>query len=1503
MHKNNTSLFSLFSHLSLRAKLTTVLLMTAIIPVIVIATYSYNSATASYKNTSDILDTEHLKQVTSHMSNTLDEVPNDLTFLSQFHDLNRYLLWHNIGEDQEAKRWLNTTTRGFQSFMNSNKIYMQLRVIDVEGWEILRIDRNNKNQISVSHKRDLQRKNNTDYFTETMKLTHGQFYVSRLNLNREHGKIQEPFTPVIRYALPIIDINGVGHGIIILNLFANHFLGTISHIEDADHQDGDALYVANQDSFYLSHPEQDKTFGFDLGKDDNLINQHPELWEAIQESPTGTLLTNTISYTYDRLYPLKQYKDIYWSVIHAVPSETALAEFVSFQQVFFSIIFILFVSLIFLSRPLIQKIVSPLRQVTSNLQRLERGETNIHTVTYHGHDEIRDIVDSANGMSQRIIEAITQANAIAQGDFRADISPQSSHDELGIALQNMTNTLRAVTSIVESVATGNLSHDISIKGEHDQLGISLNQMISTLRDTVDQANIIACGDFRAEVNPRSNQDTLGIALQDMTLTLREVSQVTASIAMGDYYVKVNVKGEYDQLGRSIEHMTKFLKGNAIADEQQNWLKSNIADTVQALQNQKNIRSLANHIMQLLPEILQANHGACYIMENEKADEYLALEGGYALKSSENISNHFKLGEGLVGQCGLEQKSILLTQVPDDHIKIQSGLGESTPSQILVVPLMAENKLMGVIELATLDQFTSIQREFLEQIKDTIGMAIYTVQSAQRTHALLEESQSMTEELQAQEEELRESNDTLETKANELKESEERLQVQQEELRENNEQLVEQNKLVEEQKSILENARNDLEQQASELAEASQYKSDFLSNMSHELRTPLNSLLILSDMLAGNKDGNLSDKQVEFAQTIHGSGEDLLELINSILDLAKIEAGKMDLDPHYLPITDITDAMQRIFDHVAIQNDVQFRVEIEKDVPKQLFNDAMRIKQVLKNLLSNAFKFTEEGEVTLTIGTEENNFISFKVTDSGTGIAMDKIQAIFEAFQQEDGSTSRKYGGTGLGLSISRELSQLLGGHIEVESDQGKGSCFTLIIPAKVDSRNETDFEPKPKVKIRVNTPAKVVSKIQTSETTAIEIPTSENLSNRLKDDRDMINGNKTILIIEDDPKFAKVLQDMVRAQGFKALNALQGDHGLAMAQQYIPDAILLDLQLPMIDGISLLKRLKQHPEMRHIPIHVISCMDEKAEQQVLQSGAISFLRKPVKQSQLESVMVDIKDFIARDIHKLLIVEDNKLQREALVALLDADNVEIITSTTAKKALKLLHKEVFDCMVLDLTLHGTSGEELLDQINAAGDMINHGHPLPVVIHTGKDLDEKEVERLQSKAKTVIVKGSNSIERLLAETTLFLHQVEAHLPEEKRVKLEGIREKDVELTDKCILLVDDDIRNIYSLSSMLEEFGLKILIARNGKEALSELKEHADDVDLVIMDIMMPEMDGYEAMSRIRKIEQHKKLPIIALTAKAMKGDREKCIASGASDYIGKPVNTDKLISLMRVWLSE
>jgi signal transduction histidine kinase/CheY-like chemotaxis protein len=841
----------------------------------------------------------------------------------------------------------------------------------------------------------------------------------------------------------------------------------------------------------------------------------------------------------------------------------------------------------------------------------------------------------------------------------------------------------------------------------------------------------------------------------------------------------------------------------------------------------------------------------------------------------------------------------------------------------------------VMELASFQAFTDVQRGFLEQLGETIGIVINTIQATMRTEELLRQSQGLTqelqersEELQSQQEELKRANSELEQQAQTLKASEELLQTQQEELQQTNEELEEKAQLLEEQNRRIEIknreielARAALQERAEQLALSSKYKSEFLANMSHELRTPLNSLLILAKLLAENADKNLTDKQIEFATTIHQAGADLLGLINDILDLSKVEAGKMEVHADEIALANVRDYVERTFQPLAQEKGLDLAVEVQgASVPPTIVTDEQRLQQVLKNLVSNAVKFTESGGVILRIGVapETTQFASltlanadtvlaFSVTDTGIGIPEDKLRLIFEAFQQADGTTSRKYGGTGLGLSISREIARLLGGEIRVQSSPGTGSTFTLYLPSTFSPADAQDaslqgFEARLEELVREGESLVAEGTALLDPDAALTIPQLDLdptllLPSEVPDDRDDVNGgDRVVLIIEDDATFARTVLDAAREQSFKGIVALRGDAGLALAHEFKPDAIVLDMTLPSMDGWTVLDHLKHHPATRHIPVHIVSA-GEDVKANALRAGAVAFTQKPLDKEHLDDTFHQIASFIERGARNLLVVEDDEVQRNSIVELVGSgDDVDVTAVGSSEEALAQLEKKHFDCMVLDLKLPDTTGFKLLERLKKDARFST----LPVIVYTGQELTRREETRLKRYAETIIVKDARSPERLLDETSLFLHRVEARLPQAKRRMLEQLHSVEEIFKGRKVLIVDDDVRNVFALTSVLEAHGMDVVFAENGLDGIATLEANPD-VDLVLMDIMMPEMDGYETMTAVRRLPQFKQLPIISLTAKAMQGDREKSIASGASDYITKPVDTDQLLSLMRVWL--
>ncbi|MCS3794781.1 response regulator [Niastella sp. OAS944] len=904
-----------------------------------------------------------------------------------------------------------------------------------------------------------------------------------------------------------------------------------------------------------------------------------------------------------------------------------------------------------------------------------------------------------------------------------------------------------------------------------------------------------------------------------------------------------------------------------------------------IQGNIQVSHLAQKVINYLAVYTNASVGALYIA----GEDTLKMISAYAAAKSPEGWPLIRFGEGLAGQAAAEKSTIHVSSIPPGNFDIKTSFGNVTPKSVIAFPVIYENSVTCVIELGTLTEFTPIHLQFLSIVGDSIAVAFTSSQAREQTKELLEETQRQSEELVAQQEELRQTNDELHTKTEQLERSEMELKAQQEELQQTNESLEEKATLLETQKNNLKAAKLEVEAKAQELQQSGKYKSEFLANMSHELRTPLNSILILSQLLAENKQKVLGEKEQKHAQSIYSSGKELLSLINEVLDLSKVEAGKIELDITEVRISDIVNNMHSMFNEMAKNKYVEFSINDRTGLENLiLLTDEQRVEQILRNLLSNAFKFTSQsGKVQLEIGIKtykQHQRISFTVTDTGIGIAKNKQALVFEAFQQADGSTKRKYGGTGLGLSISKKLAQALGGEIYLQSEEGKGSTFTLDLPLKFDESDST----LPNDKIEIKKPE--TGEIKRSVTEGIiDIPAN------VTDDRYTITAHdRVILIIEDDEDFAQILLNFVKKKNYKGIITQQGNAGLSFARHYKPDSIILDMNLPEMDGSEVIKKLKADPELRHIPIQIFSGHDRKKE--TMELGVFDFIRKPVTQTDIETALDRMKEFTLKKLKKLLIIEDNKEQSQTIKELIGNGDIKLFSAYSGAEAYEKMRIEKFDCIIIDLGLPDMSGIDLMEKIKSDTELAK----IPIIVYTGKDLSKVEIARLNQLADTVVLKTANSIERLLDETVLFLHYAESKLPKEKQQMIRKVHRSDEVLKKRKVLLVDDDMRNIYSLTNALEEEELVCLNAGNGIEALQKLEENTD-IDIVLMDLMMPDMDGFETMQQIRKIDKYAKLPVIALTAKAMKGDREKCLEAGFSDYISKPVNLTQLISLMRVWL--
>jgi CheY-like chemotaxis protein/signal transduction histidine kinase/HAMP domain-containing protein len=1105
---------------------------------------------------------------------------------------------------------------------------------------------------------------------------------------------------------------------------------------------------------------------------------------------------------------------------------------------------------------------------------------------------INTMVDQLNGFASEVTRVAREVGTDGKLGGQAAVPGVAGTwkdltDTVNVMAANLTEQVRGIVKVVTAVADGDLKQNLTVKskGEVAALAETINNMTGTLATFADQVTSVARevgveGRLGGQANVPGAAGTwkdltgnVNLLAANLTTQVRAIAEVATAVTKGDLTrsIQVDARGEVAELKDNINTMIGNLRLTTERNTEQDWLKTNLARFTNMLQGQRDLGTVGRVLLSELAPLVGAQNGVIYLVENPESLRRLSV---YSDQGLDGHAQQLAVGEGLIGQCAADAKRILITEMPDNVVPIGSGLFRALPKNDIVLPVLFEGQVKAVIELASVNDFTELQVSFLDQLTAGIGIVLNSIEATMQTEGLLVQSQQLAGELQTQQRELTQTNEQLELKA---------------------QQLAERNVEVERKNREIEQARRAVEEKAAELALTSKYKSEFLANMSHELRTPLNNILILGQQLAENPDANLTGKQVEFARTIHGAGTDLLNLITDILDLSKIESGTVSVEAGEVLFSTIFDSVVRPFRHTAENRKLGFDAHLDPALDRSMITDAKRLQQVLKNLLSNAFKFTERGGVKLSISKATSGWsaehptlsrapvvVAFEVTDTGVGIPLEKQKIIFEAFQQADASTSRKFGGTGLGLAISRELSSLLGGEIQLKSMPGQGSTFILYLPLNYVGPIE---QPRPDPRARRNAPIEIINHGKLSGMAEERVP----------DDRTTLEpGDRILLIVEDDPTFARMVSEMAHEHGLKVLIAHKGAEALALAREYQPSAVSLDIFLPDMLGWSVLSQLKQDPLTRHIPVQIVTLEDDR--QHGLARGAFSFITKPSSTEGLEKALERITEFSRSRRRKLLIVEDNAAERFGITELLGYDDIDIMAVDSGSAAMDALQNDKFDCVVLDLRLPDVSGFDLLQKISNEDTLSD----VPVVIFTGRELTAEEDAQLHTMARSVVVKGVESPERLLDETALFLHRVVTDLPAEKQRMLERLYSSDEDLIGRTVLLVDDDARNIFTLSSVLERRGMKVLTATTGKEAIQTL-ETSDEVALVLMDIMMPEMDGYQTMQAIRSKAEFRRLPIIALTAKAMKGDREKCLEAGASDYLAKPVNTEQLLSALRMWL--
>ncbi len=1156
-------------------------------------------------------------------------------------------------------------------------------------------------------------------------------------------------------------------------------------------------------------------------------------------------------------------------------------------------------------------LTSQVRNIAAVTTAVANGDLS-KTITVNAQGEILELKSTINTMVEQLSSFAAEVTRVARevgtegnlggqavvrgvGGIWKDLT-----DNVNQMGTNLTDQVRGIAKVVTAVAQGDLKKKLTVqaKGEIAELSETINNMTDTLATFAEQVTSVARevgveGRLGGQANVpgaagtwKDLTDNVNQLAANLTTQVRAISEVATAVTKGDLSrsIGVEAQGEVAWLKDIINKMILNLKETTLKNAEQDWLKTNLAKFTRILQGQKDLILVARLILSELAPMVSSHQGLFYIMDNSKNEPLLKMLATYAFRERKNLCNVLKIGEGLVGQCAYEKQRILLTQVPENYITISSGLGEARPLNIVVLPVLFEGNVKAVIELASFEHFSSTGLALLDQLAEIFGIVVNTIETHSRTEELLKQSQNMAQELRSQQEELQQTNEQLEDKA--------KL-------------LATQNAEVAEKNRQIEIARVEVEEKAKQLTLTSKYKSEFLANMSHELRTPLNSLLILSKQLSDNKQGNLTDKQVEFSKTIHSAGSDLCVLINDILDLSKIESGTVSVEINPVHVQNITHDLERMFSHIAENKGISFILDIDKEIPNVIETDFKRLLQIFKNLLSNAFKFTEKGGVTFKIALAKEGWsldntnlckaktvIAFSVIDTGIGIPFDKQGIIFEAFQQVDGTTNRRYGGTGLGLSISRELAQLLGGEIRLKSELNKGSTFTLYLPhiylssgpKKIINNNEM-----PEIDSLL---PNLLQKAEILQNASRELPLLE----QVEDDRYSLESNDQILlIIEDDVRFAKVLLELIRKAGFKGLITEKGETAITLTNLYKFQAIILDIELNDINGIEVLRRLKSDPNTYHIPVHVITVGDGKEQSMGL--GASSFLSKPVSEDSLNKMISEIKKSCAYPLHNILVIESDIEHRDKIIDLFQMNNGKVIPITQAKEALELLKTNPelgVDCIIMALDMPASL--KLLKYLNQTPQYQN----CPVIIFTDKELKREEEKQLIKCTENINSKNITSKVLLLEQIPTFLSQAQNDLTEDKH-KLPSKRYESGAQTykilkGKTILLVDDDSRNIFAIQSALEDYEVTILTAENGRQGIKMLNTHFS-IDAVLMDIMMPGMDGYQTMAEIRQNPKFEDLPIIALTAKAMKEDREKCIAAGATDYLAKPIDIEQLVAIL------
>jgi signal transduction histidine kinase/DNA-binding response OmpR family regulator/methyl-accepting chemotaxis protein len=1390
-------------------------------------------------------DRDMVDNLSTEIEGFISSVPRDLDFLANSTSFAKYTIWDSIDEKNSADVKRLDAIQTFLSFSNSKKYYYKIRFIGLDGYEKINVLYSNREAKSLDK---FQNRSEKEYFKIPYSYKTDKLYISELNLNREHGRVSVPYIPVVRFAKPVIDSSGTNYGVFVLSLYAEEFLKDLRKRQKAILKDARSLYLVDSGGFYLFSSEKEKLWGKDLGHNISLEGENPELFSAVTASDSGTFEDDNYLYTFNRIYLSKRDKSKYWTIFSVVDKSVVLKDLNEFKALFFfSLLLVMFLVLILIYR-YVYKITEPLNRVSKQLSILSLGGISKIEIDYKRDDEVGKIVHFSATLLESFAKTIAQAKSVANGDYTKSIELLSKKDALGEAINNMTKTLRDTSAVAESIAGGDLSQRVEVKSSSDRLAISMNKMVDTLSDTARQANSISEGNYDMVIEIKNEKDVLGKALVNMVNSLREVSAVAQKLSENNFESKVSVKSDKDLLSISINRMVDRLKENFYISQKQQWLRDSTAKFSATLLGNYTSDEICSKAITFVCKELNAGVGIIYVYEKELLKE----RASYAYLHRSELNNSFKLGEGIVGQVALNRSEIIL----ENRQVIKSAFAQ-TPAHSYTYPLLFQDILYGVVELGIDGVLDSYQKQFIDNANHLVASSLsYAIQN-QKVEKLLSDTQESNRVLTLQKEEIEQSSKKMQEQQEQLEEANSQMQEQQLQLKASEKELLRKNE-------NLELASKELQESSEELKLSSKYKSEFLANMSHELRTPLNSIILLSDML---KD-NLKDNELKKVSIINSSGKELLRLINDVLDLSKVEAGKMELVVDRVHSSVISENIVDMFSFQAEQKGINFRVIDE--YRDYVVNDSDKILQVLRNLLSNSLKFTERGEISVTI--KKSKDVEFIVKDTGIGIPEEKQKRIFEAFQQADGGTSRKYGGTGLGLSISRELAKLMKGKIALNSAEREGSSFSLTLPNLVVQ--ESDSESIEKIESVENIEKKSIEK-------DVEKKSEDNSS---IDDRDsIIPLDRVFLIVEDDERFALTLKEIVNSKGDLALIALTAKEALTISKSYKNiEGILLDLGLPDMDGVDLLKELKNDLKTRNIPVYIITGRDDEKETALRALGASGCRKKPIDRSDVQSIIDTIK---SHKVKKLLIVEDNDIQRDAMVEFISDSGLDIEAVSSVDGAIETLEAREYDAIILDLTL-----QEEADGLQVCQFLKENSILTPVIIYTGKELTTKEELVIREYTDSIVIKSVNSQNRLLDEVDMFLN----------RVRFENVKSvdtKNISFKNRCFLAVDDDIRNIYIISELLSE--AEVLTASNGAEAIEVLEENRDKIELILMDIMMPVMNGYEAIEQIRK--RGIETPIVVLSAKAMSEDIDKSIKLGANAHITKPIDLNRLMGVIGSWI--